>query len=210
MSTLSMYVQSGTHRHFHWRIIAVLTQHNDVIKWKHFPRYWPFVRGTHRSPVNFPYKCQWRGALMFSLICVWINGWVNNREAGDLRRHRAHYDAIVTKSYCSDVCEYDRRPQALTEICSNIGICCGFRAAAARGKYLGFMQLHRGSAQHNNVTQTYSESLWGESTCHRWIPLTKASDVELCFLWSAPGQTVEQTIVTPVIWDGIALIMISL
>ena len=39
---------------------------------------------------------QWRGALMFSLICVWINGWVNNREAGDLRRHRAHNDVIVT------------------------------------------------------------------------------------------------------------------
>ena len=38
---------------------------------------------------------QWRGALMFSLICVWINGWVNNREAGDLRRPRAHYDVIV-------------------------------------------------------------------------------------------------------------------
>ena len=43
-------------------------------------------------------KCQWRGALMFSLICVWINGWVNNREAGDLRRHQAHYDVIVMYS----------------------------------------------------------------------------------------------------------------
>ena len=32
---------------------------------------------------------------MFSLICVWINGRVNNREAGDLRHHRAHYDLIV-------------------------------------------------------------------------------------------------------------------
>ena len=41
------------------------------------------------------HKGQWRGALMFSLICVWIDGWVNNREAGDLRRHRAHYDVIV-------------------------------------------------------------------------------------------------------------------
>ena len=39
-------------------------------------------------------KSQWRGALMFSLICVWINDWVNNREAGDLRRYRAHYDVI--------------------------------------------------------------------------------------------------------------------
>ena len=47
---------------------------------------------VHRSPLNSPHNGQWRGALMFSLICAWINGWVNNREAGDLRRHRAHYD----------------------------------------------------------------------------------------------------------------------
>ena len=49
------------------------------------------------SPVsgNSTRKGQWRGALMFSLICVWINGWENNREAGDLRRYRAHYDVIV-------------------------------------------------------------------------------------------------------------------
>ena len=39
--------------------------HDDVIKWKHFPRYRPFVRGIHRSPVISPHKGQWRGALMF-------------------------------------------------------------------------------------------------------------------------------------------------
>ena len=44
---------------------------------------------------NSLHKGQWRGAFMFSLICAWINLWVNNREAGDLRRHRAHYDVIV-------------------------------------------------------------------------------------------------------------------
>ena len=60
-----------------------------------FPRYWPFVRGIHRSPVNSPYKGQWRGSLMFSLICARINGWVNSREAGDVRQHRAHYDVIL-------------------------------------------------------------------------------------------------------------------
>ena len=70
-------------------------QHDDVIKWKHFPRNWPFVRGIRRSPVNSPHKGQWRRALMFSLICVWINDWVNNREAGDLRRYLVHYDVIV-------------------------------------------------------------------------------------------------------------------
>ena len=69
--------------------------HDDVIKWKHFPRYWRFVRGIHRSPGNSPHKGQWRGALMSSLIFDWINSWENNREAGDLRRHRAHYDVIV-------------------------------------------------------------------------------------------------------------------
>ena len=49
------------------------------------------------SPVTgeFPLKGQWRRALMFSLICAWINGWVNNREAGDLRCQRVHYDVIV-------------------------------------------------------------------------------------------------------------------
>ena len=71
------------------------SNHDDVIKWKHFPRYWPFVRGIHRSPVNFPHKGQWRGALMFSLICTRINGWVNNAEVGDLRRYRVHYDVTV-------------------------------------------------------------------------------------------------------------------
>ena len=69
--------------------------HDDVIKWKHFPCNWPFVREIHRSPVNFPHKGQWRGALMFSLIYAWINDWVNNRQAGDLRRQHSHYDVIV-------------------------------------------------------------------------------------------------------------------
>ena len=51
--------------------------------------------GSPRSPVNSPHKGQWRGALMFSLICVWINSWVNNREVGDLRCYRAQYDVIL-------------------------------------------------------------------------------------------------------------------
>ena len=69
--------------------------HDGVIKWKHFPRYWPFVRGIHRSAVNSPHKGQSCRTLIFSLICAWINGWINNRGAGDLRRHRTHYDATL-------------------------------------------------------------------------------------------------------------------
>ena len=53
--------------------------------------------------------------------------------------------------------------------------------------------------------------LWGRTTGHRWIPITKASDAELCcFLWSAPEQTAKQTLETLVIWDTIALVMTSL
>ena len=76
-------------------IIAYSTLHDDVIKWKHFPRYWPFVRGIHRWPVDSPHKGQWRGVWMFSLICAWTNDWGNNRDTGDLRRHRAYYDVTV-------------------------------------------------------------------------------------------------------------------
>ena len=79
--------------------VEYITRHDDVIKWKHFTRDWPFVRGIHRSPVNSPHKGQWRGALMFTLICAQNNGWVNNREACDLRRYRAHYDVIVMASH---------------------------------------------------------------------------------------------------------------
>ena len=72
-----------------------VTYHGDAIKWKYFPRCWPFARGIYRSPVNSPHKGQWRGALMVSLICAWLNGWENNGEADDLRRHRTLYDVTV-------------------------------------------------------------------------------------------------------------------
>ena len=92
--------------------------HDDVIKWKHLPRYWPFVRGIHRSPVNSPHKGQWHGALKFSLICAWIQGLVNNGEPGELRRHRAHYDAIVM------VLDYTNRIGLIQKISWNMLTIC--------------------------------------------------------------------------------------
>ena len=71
---------------------VIYVSHDDVIKWKHFPRYWSFVRGIHCSPVIFPHKGQ---CLMFYLIWAWTNDWVNNQGACDLRRHRAQDDVIV-------------------------------------------------------------------------------------------------------------------
>ena len=82
--------------------INVLSSENNIIKyawWRHqmetFSALLALCAGNSPVPVNSPYKGQWRGALMFSLICVWINDWVNNREAGDLTRYRAHYDVMV-------------------------------------------------------------------------------------------------------------------
>ena len=77
---------------------GLCTQFHDTIKWKHFPCYWPFVWGIHWWPVNSPHKGQWHEALMFSLICAWTNGLVNNREASGLRCHRAQYDVTVMGS----------------------------------------------------------------------------------------------------------------
>ena len=69
--------------------------------WRHqmetFSSSLALCAGNLPVTVSSPHKGQWRGALMFSLICAWINGWVNNREAGDWRRRRAHYDVIVMR-----------------------------------------------------------------------------------------------------------------
>ena len=85
---------------YHFPIEATST--NNTIGtswWRHqmetFSALLAICAGISPVPVNSLQKGQWRGALMFSLICVWINSWVNNREAGDLRRYRVNYDVIV-------------------------------------------------------------------------------------------------------------------
>ena len=62
--------------------------------WRHQMKTFFAVNGNIFTG-KFPSHSQWRGTLMFSLICAWTNGWVNNRDTGDLRRHRAHYDVTV-------------------------------------------------------------------------------------------------------------------
>ena len=64
--------------------------------WRHqmetFSASLAFVREVHPLPVDCPHKGQW---LLFSLICAYTNGRINNRDAGDLKNHRAHYNVIV-------------------------------------------------------------------------------------------------------------------
>ena len=78
---------------------SAIMSRSPVSWWRHqmetFSALLALCAGNSRVLVNSPHKGQWRGALMFSLICARINDWVTNREAGDLRRHRGHYDVIV-------------------------------------------------------------------------------------------------------------------
>ena len=74
----------------------IIDMHRGVCdnNWKHLPCYRPFLRGIYQSLVDCPHKGQWRGALMFSLICAWTNIAANNRNNGDLRCYCVHY--VVT------------------------------------------------------------------------------------------------------------------
>ena len=64
-----------------WHIFQKYFAHDDVIKWKHFPCYWSFMRRIHQSPVNSPHKGQWWGTFMFSLICA-LNKRVSKQSWG--------------------------------------------------------------------------------------------------------------------------------
>ena len=64
-----------TWRSFYNLAINILLDylHDDVIKWKHYPRYWPFVRGIHRWPVDCPHKASDAELWCFFFISAWTN-----------------------------------------------------------------------------------------------------------------------------------------
>ena len=77
---------------FYWIYAQCTWSEMTEIKLFNQSCYWPFVRGIHRWPVASPHKGQWRGALMFSLICAWTNDWPKTGNTDDLRCHRVHYE----------------------------------------------------------------------------------------------------------------------
>ena len=116
--------------------------------WRHqmetFSALLALCAGNSPVPVNSPHKGQWRGALMFSFICAWINDWINNRQAGDLRRHCGHYyvnimcrqEDPVTFIWRKFHKEYPQPSE--TKIILNI-------------TYLIFIQVRRGSMSKLNI-----------------------------------------------------------
>ena len=131
------------------------THHDDVIKWKHYPRYWPFVRGFIGHRWITLIKAQRRGALIFFFICAWINAWVNNNEAGDLRCHRAHYDVIIMIEWLT-LKHLDRWFQNAISVCGVVHCNTTYGLQLVKyGRYLintmdndGLVLNHRGISSH--------------------------------------------------------------
>ena len=120
----------------------------DATWWRHqmetFSALLALCAGNSPVPVNSPHNGQWRGALMFALICIWINDWVNIREAGDLRRHRGHFDVNVITwpqwvNSSSPIAAYMR--QWLGSALVQIMACRLFGAKPLSEPMLGYCQL---------------------------------------------------------------------
>ena len=90
-----------SHRH-HYMILGYVTMSLIAPWWRHqmetFSALLAICAGNSLVTGEFPAQRPMTRSLMFSLICAWITGWVNNDEAGDLKRHRALYDVTVMLS----------------------------------------------------------------------------------------------------------------
>ena len=148
------------------------------------------MRGIHRSPVNSPHKGQWRGAFVFSLICAWINAWVNNRKAGNLGLHRAHYDVTIMWYKTGGYILWRLNVFALNyKRCNYVWGIWGYKAEVKKPGWLT-------SEYHDAIKWQRFQCYWRfVSGMHRSLvdSLTKDSGADLwCFLWSAPEQTFKQ------------------
>ena len=130
--------------------------HGDVIKWKHFPRYWPFVRGNHRPPVNSPHK----GPVTRSFDDLRLNKrlskqsksrwfetqacslWRHNNDLGPMRSYPLQWSQMSVMAFQT-----------------TIHLIVRLTAYAGNSK--------------ENIKIPHYCPLWPESTGHRWIPITK-------------------------------------
>ena len=118
---------------------------------------------------------------MFSLICAWINGWVNNREAGDLRRHRGHYDVNV-------MANSSRMPLDSSKATNN----GPFRSILAS---LWLQWGHKTHQRHKSLTVLFFQRLdkayiklesklrvtghyWGKYSADQWFPSQRTGKAE--------------------------------
>ena len=169
------HISTGEHSlHISWRCTHLLHLYFLFSWWRHqietCSASLAFVRGihrwlraNHRSPMKSPYTDQWRGAFMFSLICPWTNGWVNNQDAGELKRHRSHYD--VTVMWCRIVILWFGLPWDLSAF--NASLLSNFELVK-RVKFRG--SVHHGSNGLKFETLLYPDYHYLKLTifCTQW------------------------------------------
>ena len=149
------------------------------------------MQGIHRSPVNSPHRVQWRRALMFTLIFAWTNNWVNNRDAGDLRHDRAHYDVtVMVRDWALHGNVSDSNKQRSWWNLVNLSPIHALqwrhnwarwrlKAPASRLFTQSFIQAQI----KENIKAPRHWPLWGEFTGDQWIPRKKASNTENVSIW---------------------------
>ena len=160
---MGLYDQSSFHFSVYLTAVQSRSNHDHVIKWKHFPHYWPFVRGIHGHRW-IPRTKASDAEFWFLFDLRWANSWASNRYAGGLKRYRAHYDVTVMYAQYS--------PKYAQWISRSLPD--GLRYGVVRG-------YHMMTSSNGNIFRV-TGLLWGEFTGHRWIPATKVSNAELwCF-----------------------------
>ena len=191
-----VFFKLGYERGIRWSGVGEPGEHDDVIKWKHFPRYWPFVQGIHRSPVNSLHKGQWRGSLMLSLICVWINDWVNNREAGDLRRYRAHYDVTLMICLSLGLC---KRLSDVWETVHYNDVIMGAIASQITSRTIVYSIVYSDADQRKHQSSTSLAFVRGihrgpVNSSHKWPATRKMFPFDDVVMWNS--QWLHETIIT--------------
>ena len=146
--------------------------------WRHqMEPFTALLRVIQQSTLNSPHKGQWRGAFMFYLICAWINRWVNNREAGDLRRHRPHYDVTLMLRLHFECVSLLAEPlfgtAALIISCIHYNdVMMGAIASQITSLTIVYSIVYSDTDQRKHQSSA-SQPLCGEFTGDRWIPRTK-------------------------------------
>ena len=146
------------------------SDHDDVIKWKHFPRHWSFTRGIHLSLVYSPHKGQWRGALMFSLICAWTNGWAVHSNYCSLRIPQKLYFVSYTPKWCLHEQPLSNIFQAFNAFIQSI-----YKDSRIQGFYWPLIGHRRTSVFH--IYDTISPTWWTHDTgCFTFCSITVYMD----------------------------------
>ena len=156
--------------------------------------------GEFTGPVISPQKCQWRGALVFSLSCVWINCSVNTCEAGDFTRYRAHYDVTVMYIKGMDICWYGPRDYTSSDthtICQPILLEKSVILEFVHVPLLPFspypsFQECRTADETGKEIKSDSGGLWFESGSVEFSSLhqTVIRPLEVCRQWEPQGKSI--------------------